>query len=80
MQVSCHHSVRSHDSVWVHSLRVRPTANARILRLEEENPEETKRIEELKRQQRERQKALERQRKKEGPSPSHGPARDTRAT
>jgi hypothetical protein len=74
MQFGCHHSVQNHR-LWA-----QPAIRARVLQLEEEKPEETKKIEELKRQQRERRRTLDQQRKKESSSPSRGPARDPRAT
>ncbi len=68
------------QSSWNNRPHDRPVAKASILRLEKEDPEETKRIEELKRQQRERQKALDQQRKKPEPTPPPGPSRDRSLT
>lgn len=70
----------SNDSVEVENLRHWPSVGATTFHLEEEDPEETKKIEELKRQQRERQKARDRQREKQAPPVPPDSVRDPRAT
>ena len=74
MQRTHQHGVR------VRGIRTSPEGIATILRFEEEDSEETKKIEELKRQQKEGQKARDRQREKQAPSLPPDPGRDPRAT